>query len=130
MTESFTVDLPLPPKSLSPNARVHWGVRAKATKIYREACYVLFSIAKPKDWKAGQVWIDMRYQAFRGCGGYHAKDQANAQSSTKALIDGMQDAGVMPSDSHKWLRWRKFELVSRERECKGVHGVFVTVTRI
>jgi crossover junction endodeoxyribonuclease RusA len=31
--------LPWPPKALHPNARVHWAVRSKAVKSYREMCY-------------------------------------------------------------------------------------------
>ena len=31
----LTITLPLPPACLSPNARVHWRVKAKATKAYR-----------------------------------------------------------------------------------------------
>ncbi len=29
-----------PPKQLSPNARVHWAKKAKATKAYRTECYL------------------------------------------------------------------------------------------
>jgi crossover junction endodeoxyribonuclease RusA len=31
--------LPWPPKELSPNARTHWAVKAKAAKAYRLTCF-------------------------------------------------------------------------------------------
>jgi crossover junction endodeoxyribonuclease RusA len=34
------MSFPWPPKELSPNARVHWGKKAKATKAYKNDCYV------------------------------------------------------------------------------------------
>lgn len=33
--------LPWPPAQLSPNARVHWRVRHRAAKHYRQACAIL-----------------------------------------------------------------------------------------
>jgi crossover junction endodeoxyribonuclease RusA len=33
--------LPWPPKELSPNKRLHWARKSKATKAYREACGLL-----------------------------------------------------------------------------------------
>ena len=35
------IDLPWPPKELSPNARVHWTKKAKAAKAYRLECFIL-----------------------------------------------------------------------------------------
>lgn len=35
------IDLPWPPRELSPNARVHWSVKARKAKAYRNTCYLL-----------------------------------------------------------------------------------------
>lgn len=35
------VELPWPDKRLSPNARTHWAIKAKAVKAYKETCYWL-----------------------------------------------------------------------------------------
>lgn len=35
------IELPWPPKELSPNARIHHFAKAKVTKVYREAAYWL-----------------------------------------------------------------------------------------
>ena len=40
-----TVTLPWPPKECSPNARVHWSVKARAAKAYRKTCFVLTKAA-------------------------------------------------------------------------------------
>lgn len=34
-----TIHFPWPPKELSPNARLHWAVKAKAVKYYRTYCF-------------------------------------------------------------------------------------------
>ena len=34
----FEIELPPPPASLSPNARVHWAEKYRATKAYKEEC--------------------------------------------------------------------------------------------
>jgi len=43
-----TVTLRLPPKELSPNARVHWKKKATATRQYREAAYLLALPSRPR----------------------------------------------------------------------------------
>lgn len=35
------LELPWPPKELSPNARTHWAARSKAAAAYRRACHLL-----------------------------------------------------------------------------------------
>lgn len=37
------IALPFPPSKLSPNARVHWAVKAKAFKAYKGQCMMLLS---------------------------------------------------------------------------------------
>ena len=43
-----TVTLPLPPRELSPNARVHWAARARTTRRYREAAYLVALPSRPR----------------------------------------------------------------------------------
>lgn len=35
------LELPWPPKELSPNSRTHWAKRSKLAKAYRSACHLL-----------------------------------------------------------------------------------------
>lgn len=37
------IELPFPPAKLSPNARVHWGVRARAFKAYKFQCFAIMA---------------------------------------------------------------------------------------
>lgn len=37
------ITLPWPPKELSPNARPHWAVKARAAKAYRLDCWATFA---------------------------------------------------------------------------------------
>lgn len=127
---SFVVDLPLPCKILSPNVRAHWAVKAAATKRHRTDAGFLFKIAKPKGWKPVPVEISVEYRCPKGSAGYVAHDEQNAKSSLKAAVDAMVDAGIIPTDSHRWLTWGDFVLVTskRDRAIKdGGEGVTIMV---
>lgn len=41
------IELPFPPTKLSPNARVHWGVKARAFKRYKNDCMVVMLAFRP-----------------------------------------------------------------------------------
>ena len=83
------ISLPWPAKELSPNARVHWSVRAKAAKAYREQAYYLARNAH------------LPHVAFDGPIGFQVKfcppdkrhrDDDNLISAFKAARDGIADA--------------------------------------
>ena len=99
--QKMMVELPWPPKELSPNARVHWAKRSKAAKRYREACHLLTKAEGLRiDWE-GQVhaWIDF-YPPDR-----RHRDDDNMVASFKAGRDGMADAlGI----DDKRIRFRPF----------------------
>ncbi len=128
---AFTAELPLPPSTLSPNERAHWAVKAKAVRIYREACAFILHAAKPQQWdRRHPVIVDVQYRAHRGCGGFHPRDEDNARSALKAAFDAFKDAGVVLSDAKRKVRWGSFELVTTEREIDRMQakpGVTVTV---
>lgn len=44
------IELPFPPSKLSPNARCHWGVRARAFKKYKNDCLMLLSQYRKQLW--------------------------------------------------------------------------------
>lgn len=54
-----TIILPWPPKELSPNGRVHWAVKSKASKKYREDARLLCFEAKlvAPEVKKIHLWI-------------------------------------------------------------------------
>jgi crossover junction endodeoxyribonuclease RusA len=82
------IEFPWPPKTLSPNARVHWAKKSKAAKSYRGECYILTKQAGLKiDWDGDiHAWIDF-YPPDR-----RRRDDDNMVSSFKSGRDGMADA--------------------------------------
>lgn len=83
------IALPWPARQLSPNARAHWAVKAKATKDARNTARVLtleaMKLRRPR-WEGVVLHWD-----------FHPKtaslpDGDNAESSCKAYRDGIADA--------------------------------------
>ncbi len=77
------VNLPWPPKILSPNARAHWAVKNRAVKLYRDNCAWLTKAAGVRvDWDGFvHVWItfcppDRRHRDDDNCIGAfkHGRD--------------------------------------------------------
>lgn len=94
--DRIEITIPLPPKEVSPNARVHWATKARAVKRQRNdaamAAMVLSSIRRPK-WQAATIQA-----TFYRPRGRVLIDQDNAIASLKASIDGLADAGIFAND--------------------------------
>lgn len=92
LPETVTVELSLPSRVLSPNARCHWSVRAKARAAQREeARWVARSavqLVKPL-WPSAHITVTPYYPDRR------RRDTDNLLSALKAAIDGIVDAGVL-----------------------------------
>ena len=114
----LTATIALPPDALSPNGRLHWSARARATKRHRFEAGVAFQSAKRlHNWKAGApVIVDIEYRCHAKAAGYKPKDITNALASLKASFDGMVDAGIVPSDAAKWVELGKVTLYTRARD--------------
>jgi crossover junction endodeoxyribonuclease RusA len=82
------VVLPWPPRDLSPNARVHWARKAKVTRSYREACYLLAKQARLKAPDADRIALTVTFLPPDG----RRRDRDNLIASCKALFDGLADA--------------------------------------
>ncbi len=82
------ITLPWPPKQLSPNARVHWSVKAKHAKAYRMTCFALCIEAGITAPEFGDIHVFVDYYPPDK----RARDQDNMISASKALFDGMADA--------------------------------------
>jgi crossover junction endodeoxyribonuclease RusA len=92
------VVLPMPPKGLSPNDRVHWRTKAAATKKYREWAYLAGVNARnnvPGDypWSVAEVQVTYYRRDRRG-----RMDGDNAGGRLKAAMDGLVDAGLLTDD--------------------------------
>jgi crossover junction endodeoxyribonuclease RusA len=88
--------LPWPPKELSPNARTHWAVLAKAKKRYREACAwtAIEQGLKKSDKQALHITIEFYAPTRR------EYDLDNALARMKSGLDGLCD--VLGVDDSKW----------------------------
>lgn len=84
----FSVELPWPPSSLSPNARGHWSVKAKAAaKARRDAAIACKAAGVRKlPWDAMQVELIFCPPDSR------RRDTDNMLASAKSLLDGVADA--------------------------------------
>lgn len=81
------IDLPWPPKELSPNARVHWTKKAKAAKAYRLECFIL---AKAAGITAPEGKILLTVEFFPPS--RRAYDDDNLLARMKSARDGIADA--------------------------------------
>jgi hypothetical protein len=95
----LVVDLPLPAKALSPNARVHWRTKANAKAKARGDAKLAALSAIREQKSAGLPWESVTVQATFYKRTRHKIDLDNAIASLKASFDGLQDAGVIANDS-------------------------------
>ena len=47
----LTIELPWPPRELSPNARVHWTAKAESSQTAKaQGCYLMMGLMQSHDW--------------------------------------------------------------------------------
>ncbi len=93
-----TVTLPWPPKELSPNARVHWAVKARITKKYKEACWRELICERKGLYRREYFKFTFRPPDKR------RRDRDNCIASCKALQDALSIAtGV--NDLHLEIKY-------------------------
>ena len=95
MPEPFSISLPWPPAELSPNARVHWSARHRATQEYRWLVWAKTRqatlVAHP--WERAQVRVQFVVPDHR------RRDIDNLLAMLKPAWDGVVDAGLLKDDS-------------------------------
>jgi crossover junction endodeoxyribonuclease RusA len=82
------INLPWPPKELSPNSTLHWAKKAKYKKMYRETCWVLALESKVKVDTLGKIPITITFYPPDK----RHRDADNMVASIKAGLDGIADA--------------------------------------
>ena len=123
------IELPLPPKQASPNNRAHWATTRSATTAYRQMCATSYMIAKVPALKT-PVKIHLDFYLCRTpmtlyCERYFPKDADNARASFKAGQDAMQDAGLIPGDSKRYVIPGETNLYTTKKQHKGRSCVVV-----
>jgi Holliday junction resolvase RusA-like endonuclease len=109
---SIQISVPLPSKELSPNARVHWRVKAKATKSARQHSGTLGLAHGRPMWKSANVRCVFTF------GDKRPRDKDNLLASMKAYFDGLADAGIIENDSQ--LIYLPVEITAPDRLQKRV----------
>jgi crossover junction endodeoxyribonuclease RusA len=89
--------LPWPPKSLSPNARVHWRTRHAAAKKYRADCYMIASMYRKAVPETGNIALRITFHPPDK----RRRDDDNCVSSFKAGRDGIAQAWGVDDSSFR-----------------------------
>lgn len=134
---TWEIRVPLPLRYVSPNFHGHWRYRARATKETREIARIAamgdaVGLIRSQKENPGPIRISVvMNMARRGNDSYYRPlDAANAIGSLKATMDGLVDAGVVPSDSHEWVIWGDVVLNRTAKAHGGKCGVVLTVEAI
>jgi crossover junction endodeoxyribonuclease RusA len=97
------LELPYPPKELSPNRPMHWAKKAKAKKEYRMTCWILALEAKIKA-PGGDGKIEILITFYPP--DKRHRDADNMVASIKSGLDGLADA--MKINDKRFLPTFKF----------------------
>lgn len=98
MDETLRITLPLPPRALSPNSRVHWGTRSRAVKSYGELAWCATKAAMHGyrrgvgGWDGGSIRVRAFFRTRR------RPDPDNLCASLKSAVDGIVSAGLFTDD--------------------------------
>ena len=90
------IELPWPSRDLHPNARVHWAVRAKATKNARSTAAWAARAAKVQHIKAEALTVKIAFMPPDN----RRRDLDGMLSSVKAYLDGIAD--IARIDDSRW----------------------------
>lgn len=94
--KSVTITVPIPHRSLSPNARAHWRTKAKHKKTARLTARIEVrdAVGTGKMWSAASVAVVWFAKTANGL----RMDHDNIIGSLKGTIDGIADAGLLADD--------------------------------
>ena len=79
------VELPLPPRGLHPNSRLHYQALARLKKAYKHDCWALTKEAGAKAPTEGRIRLHIEWWPRTA----NAYDQDGAIASMKAGLDGI-----------------------------------------
>lgn len=96
---SISIELPLPPRALHPNARAHHMVRARAAKKYRDTVGWLAIEAMQKAGLDRPAWTAATLQLEYVFATPRRRDDDNLNAWFKAGRDALADAGLVANDS-------------------------------
>lgn len=93
MANPLIIDLPLPPRALSPNARCHWAAKARNAKFARDLANLTASEHRPAKPYGAVAYRLIAWTA-------NPTDDDNIIAQCKAYRDGIADAGIVTNDAN------------------------------
>lgn len=123
-TRTLTLTLPMPPKALSPNARVHRLSKAAVASEYRQSIW-LDALAQLQERYGAVVPLPLRMAAVFTfvTKDNRRRDLDNWLAACKPLLDGLVDAGILIDDSTRYLA----SITVTRRVDKGIDAPYVEV---
>jgi hypothetical protein len=122
----LVVNIPgCPDKALSPNARVHWGAKQRATAAARQIAWLVAKSQLLDGWDGWKRLPEQRYvvDAVIAWGlGRKSMDPTNLTHTLKAYLDGVAGAVEL---NDKWFVWGE---VTQQRAEKGDRAGWVRIT--
>ena len=103
MPNSLTFEFPWPPKSLNPNARVHWRTLAAEKAQYKDECgwRIRYAVGRGANVKQS-LTPPVKAQVTFVCD-LRRRDPDNTMAMLKPLWDAMVEVGLLVDDSHDKL---------------------------
>ncbi len=120
---TLVLRLPWPPRELSPNVKVHWGTKKRATDLYKAECFVAIRdvighAERPEPLQEATAKVVFVVPDRR------RRDIDNAMASIKPAFDAMVTAGLLVDDDSKHLKLAAPEM----RVQRGERYVEVTLS--
>jgi Holliday junction resolvase RusA-like endonuclease len=94
---TVVVTFPPPAALISMNGRQHHMAKARLTKSWRGAAFTAASLADVEPQFPSFVRVTFPVKDNR------RRDSDNPAPTTKAIVDGLREAGVWPDDSTEWV---------------------------
>jgi Holliday junction resolvase RusA-like endonuclease len=117
-TYKLVIEIPGLPKT--PNARMHWRVKALEAKKWRNAV-CLVSLSQRPDSPLKKALVECtRFSTSR-------PDFDNLAASFKNCLDGLQDAGVIKNDNFETIGNPEYKW---EKTKKGMGKIRIVVTEV
>ena len=98
VAEALLLTVSIPPRTLSPNARVHWAVKMKATRKSRVESWAAVQIAMHEQSVNGG-WNGAECRVVWFARDSRRRDRDNLLASLKATFDGLVDGGLLVDDA-------------------------------
>lgn len=123
MSRTLELTIPAPCDWINANQRLHWAEKARRTKAWRTAAHYIAG-AVPRRQRIFTTPVHIVCTVHKTRNGRF--DVSNLAPTSKALVDGLVDAGVIPDDSNQWVTGPDM----RAGEKRTTPAVHVLITEI